>query len=170
MARKSRYQPEPEPKPDLTPMIDIVFNLIIFFMIVSELSNLTVEQLQLAYASEAADPKTTVGSELGKVLQINVMPQGFIKVKGNPYATDPKHKGKYPELTEFLEIEAAGYPREDPDPSNPNLAPSKMRVNIRADKDAPFKGVQQVFDACQKHGIYMTSLAASKDNPDPAAN
>ena len=38
MAKKSRVEQEPEPKPDLTPMIDIVFNLIIFFMIVSELS------------------------------------------------------------------------------------------------------------------------------------
>ena len=31
MARKKKFQIDPEPKPDLTPMIDIVFNLIIFF-------------------------------------------------------------------------------------------------------------------------------------------
>ncbi len=167
MARKSKYQAEPEPKPDLTPMIDIVFNLIIFFMIVSELSNLTVEQLQLAYASEAADPKKMEATHSDKVLQVNVMPQeGLVKVRGNPYTGDPKHKDKYPWLADFLEIEAAGYEREEPDPSNPQLAPSKMRVNIRADKEAPFKGVQQVFDACQKHGIYKTSLAATKENPE----
>ena len=46
------------------PAIDpTVFNLIIFFMIVSELSNLTVEQLQLAYASEAQDAKKTATAE-----------------------------------------------------------------------------------------------------------
>ena len=38
---------------DLTPMIDIVFNLIIFFMLVSELSNLELEQLRLPFAGEA---------------------------------------------------------------------------------------------------------------------
>ncbi|MHC4829904.1 MAG: ExbD/TolR family protein, partial [Planctomycetota bacterium] len=38
--RRRRREQDPEPKPELTPMIDIVFNLIIFFMIVSELSNL----------------------------------------------------------------------------------------------------------------------------------
>ena len=32
MAKKRKFQVDPEPKPDLTPMIDIVFNLLIFFM------------------------------------------------------------------------------------------------------------------------------------------
>ena len=166
MAKRSKFEKEPEPKPDLTPMIDIVFNLIIFFMIVSELSNLTVEQLQLSYASEAADPKKVAGNDITKVMQINVMPQpGLIKVDGRAYTADPKLKSQYLWLSDYIEIEAAGYEREEPDPSNPQLAPSKMRVNIRADKEAPFKGVQMVFDACQKHGVYMTSLAATKQDP-----
>src|SRR5690606_33512101 len=166
MARKSRYVEEPEPKVDLTPMIDIVFNLIIFFMIVSELSNLTVEQLQLSFADQAMDPKKMDVGSADKVLQINVLEDGLIKVKGNPYTADPKLKDRYPWLADFLEIEAAGYEREEPDPSNPQLAPSKMRVNIRADKESPFMRVQQVFDACQKHGVYKTSLAATKENPE----
>lgn len=166
MARKRRYQEEPEPEVDLTPMIDIVFNLIIFFMIVSELSNLTVEQLELSFADQAMEPKKLELAATEKVLQINVLPGGLIKVKGNPYTADPKQKDRYPWLADFLEVESAGYEREDPDPSNPQLAPSKMRVNIRADKEAPFMRVQQVFDACQKHGIYKTSLAATKDNPE----
>jgi len=166
MAKASRVEQEPEPKPDLTPMIDIVFNLIIFFMIVSELSNLTVEQLQLAYASESQDPKKMKSGSTDKVLQINVLPDGLIKIRGAGYSDDPKMKGAYPSLKEFIEIEAAGYDREEPDPSNPNLAPSKMRVNIRADKETQFKNVQQVFDACQKNGVYKTSLAATKDAPN----
>jgi biopolymer transport protein ExbD len=164
MARK-RVQVDPPPKPDLTPMIDIVFNLIIFFMIVSELSNLTVEQLELAYASEAQDPKKMKQGSSDKVLQVNVLPDGLIKIRGAGYSDDPKLKGQYPSLKEFLEIEAAGYEREEPDPSNPNLAPSKMRINIRADKETKFKNVQSIFDACSKNGVYKTSLAATKENP-----
>jgi len=165
VARKSKVEQEAEPKPDLTPMIDIVFNLIIFFMIVSELSNLTVEQLELSYASEAADPPKPGASKLDKVLQVNVLPDGLVKINGAAYSDDPKLKDVHPSLKEFIENEAAGYEREEPDPNNPALSPSKMKVNIRADKETMFKNVQQVFDACQKCGVYKTSLAATKENP-----
>lgn len=148
-------------------MIDIVFNLIIFFMIVADLSNLTVEQLQLSYASEAQEPPKQSGSKVDKILQVNVMPTGIVKVRGTPYSDDPKlnAKGQYDSFKEFLRIEVAGYDREPPDPNNPALQPSKMRMNIRADKEVPFKHVQQVFDACQKNGVYKTSLAATKEEP-----
>lgn len=165
MPRKAKVEQDPEPKPDLTPMIDIVFNLIIFFMIVSELSNLTVEQLELSFASEAQDPPKPRPGDTEKVLQVNVLPDGLIKINGHGYSDDPKLKGAYPSLKEFLETEAAGYEREEPDPANPALAPSKMKVNIRADKETMFKNVQQVFDACQKCGVYKTSLAATKEAP-----
>jgi biopolymer transport protein ExbD len=167
MARRVRKKELPHEKPDMTPMIDIVFNLIIFFMIVSELSNLTVEDLQLAYASESQKPAKTQEAE--RILQINVMENdGLIKVKGVAYTTDVKMIAakKLPSLKKFLEIEATGYEREAPDPGNPGGAPpSKMRVNIRADKEGAFQRVQEVFDACMKNGIYKTSLAASKEDP-----
>ena len=86
MARKSRLEKEPEPKLDLTPMIDIIFNLIIFFMIVSDFSALTVEDLQLAYADEAQKADKGSADKVEKVLQINVMEQdGLSKVKGIGY-------------------------------------------------------------------------------------
>ncbi len=169
MARKSRYKAEPEPKPDLTPMIDIVFNLIIFFMIVSELSSLTVEDLQLAYADSAQKADKQKADDVEKILQINVMEKdGLIKVKGIAYTTDAKliAANKLPPLQKFLEIEATGYEREQPPEDNPGgVPPSKMRVNIRADKDGAFQRVQEVFDACMRNGIYKTSLAATKDDP-----
>ena len=167
MARKKRFQVDPPPGIDLTPMIDIVFNLIIFFMIVSELSNLDVEQVELPFAdsAEEAKPGGTDGGD--KVLQINVMETGIIKVRSKPYTADPQQKasGRHAWLGDMLEAEAAGYEREPPDPSNPNVQPSKLRVNIRADKRSQFKLVQQVFDICVKNGIYKTSLAATQDDP-----
>jgi biopolymer transport protein ExbD len=168
MARKKRFQESPEPGLDMTPMIDIVFNLIIFFMIVSDLSNLTVEQLQLAYASEAKAPPLGTSAKIDKILQVNVMPSGILKVRHTPYSDDPKlnANGQYDSFKEFLKIEVAGYDREPPDPNNPSLQPSKMKINIRADKEVPFKHVQEVFDACQKVGVYKTTLAATKQDPD----
>lgn len=165
MARKKKFQMDPEPKPDLTPMIDIVFNLIIFFMIVSELSNLDVEQIELPFADRAEDPKAEDPGQ--KVLQINVLERGEVKVRGQAMTADPKLKDNQQlmQLSKFLEIEAAGYEREPPDPSNPGNPPSKLRANIRADARSQFKHVQFVFDACVRNGIYKTSLAATPDDP-----
>ena len=117
MAKKQSKLVEPEvPEANLTPMIDIVFNLIIFFMIVSELSNLTVEELTLPFADRAKEPKEALKDEVEKVLQVNVMPPtpypGVIKVRGAAYTMDPELKDRYPNLQEFLKTEAAGYERE----------------------------------------------------------
>lgn len=168
MAKKSRFEKEPEPKPDLTPMIDIVFNLIIFFMIVSELSNLDVEQIELPFADNAEDPKLVISQDgdTDKVLQVNVMPEGLIKVSGRAYTMEPQLKDQYPNFSDdFLKIEVAGYPTE-PNDANPGGEPlSKLRLNIRADKEVPFKFVQFVFDACMTHKVYKTSIAATEDEP-----
>ena len=163
MAKKSKVQIDPEPKPDLTPMIDIVFNLIIFFMIVSDLSNLEVEQLTLPFADRAEKPPPSTGNQ--KVLQINVLEDGLIKVRGKAFTMDPALKDQYAWLADYLAIEAAGFEREPWD--QPGVAPSTMRVNIRADRDSQFKYVQHVFDACCSDDvkIYKTSLAATKDPP-----
>lgn len=166
MARKSRITFEALPGMDLTPMIDIVFNLIIFFMIVSELSNLDVEQVELPFADQAEKVKPSGVAE-DKILQVNVMDTGIVKVRSKPYTADPQQKGsaRHAWLGDMLEAEAAGYEREPPDPSNPNVQPSKLRINIRADKRSPFKHVQFVFDLCVKNGIYKTSLGATQDEP-----
>ena len=138
-------------RPDLTPMIDIVFNLIIFFLIVSDLSNLAVEDLQLSYADQAI-----VSKDPGRVLQLNVMGGGAVRVNGLSYNADS--------LARFLEIEAAGYEYEAPgDSGGPPV--SKLRVNIRADKESPFQGVQEALDANLRAGITRTSLGASKEAP-----
>ena len=160
--RQSRVEEEPEPKPDLTPMIDIVFNLIIFFMIVSELNNLSVEELQLSFAESAAEAKVLAQPGQKRVLQVNVLPEGLTRVNGVSYSDDPLLEGRYPSLQRFLELEAAAYETES-GPAGAEL--SALRVNLRADKEAPFVAVQRVFGACQETRIYKTSLAATKQSP-----
>lgn len=57
---------------DMTPMIDIVFNLIIFFMLVSQFYQLKVEPVKLPPAAKA-DPKKEELQKYDQVV-INVMP------------------------------------------------------------------------------------------------
>jgi len=151
---------------DMTPMIDIVFNLIIF-MIASELNNRNVEQITIPFASEAEKMREAKGPDgkTEKVLQVNVMPDGVVKVRSIAYSVDPQTMKQYPALASFMEIEAAGYDREEPAPGQGGTPPSRLRVNIRADREARFRYVQGVFDACVKHGVYKTTIAADPDMP-----
>jgi len=168
MARKARSELPPEAQLDFTPIIDIVFNLIVFFMIASELNNRNVEQITIPFADMAAKPKPAK-DDMGrpeKVLQVNVMPEGVVKVRSIAYSVDPQTMKQYPALASFMEIEAAGYEREEPEPGQGGTPPSKLRVNIRADREVRFRYVQGVFDACVKHGVYKTSLAADPDLPE----
>jgi biopolymer transport protein ExbD len=162
MQRSTRFTTEPEPKPNLTPMIDIVFNLIIFFMIVSELTNLEVEELSLPYADRAHEP-TPVHLAEDRALQVNVLEGGLVKVRGQAYA--PNADGAYPGLIEMLALETAGLEREQSKVAG-KLGPSRLRLNVRADREADFGHVQGVLDACMESVVYRTSLAGTPDAPE----
>src|SRR5688500_16897257 len=90
----------PRSETDMTPIIDVVFNLIIFFMIASELNEQTVVQLALPRADQARPAPP--GRE--KVLQANVLASGAVNVRGVPFAVDPA-PGRL-SLADFLELEA----------------------------------------------------------------
>ncbi len=136
MARKSRVAQELEAKPDLTPMIDIVFNLI-------------MEDLQLAYADQATPDKAQ-----GRTLVVNVKEPGVARVGGRSYALEPGTRALYPDLGELLEIEVAA---ADP----PGATGSSPGVTIRADKEMPALGVQRVLDRCMRNRIVQTRLSAT---------
>lgn len=142
---------------NMTPMIDIVFQLIIFFMVVSELATLDLERLTLPYADQT-DTSKIRGPESTQIT-INVTREtdekkSVIKIKRVAY-TDQK-------LVEFLRFEAemAGMVPNEYDPTK-NV--SLLEVLIRADRDAPFEAVQRVLDSCQKVAVWMTSVSTTEE-------
>lgn len=147
---------------DMTPMIDVTFLLIIFFMVVSDMSALDIAELTLPFGDQAHTPKN-VDLDENPLLTINVLPKGEIEISGQRYKAKESDPGKMM-LKDFLKIEAESSAREPAPADNPGLRPSKLRVYIRADRDTRFEHVQVVFDACSKNAIYKTSLAASKEN------
>jgi biopolymer transport protein ExbD len=62
---------------DMTPMIDVVFQLIIFFMTVSQQSHLVATELELPRMAGARD-------QAPATLTINITHDGRIIVSGNP--------------------------------------------------------------------------------------
>ena len=161
MARKRDFEADPY-RTDMTPMIDLVFNLIVFFLVVSELSDLSLEEVTLAPADQAEEAKP--GPE---VLQLNVLAAGRVKVGGSAYASgqgpsSAKPSG-LPPLRGLLELEAARAPREPSQGLGLGLGPSTLRVNLRVDASTPFAEVQRVIGDCQDAQLYKLSLAAAKE-------
>lgn len=140
---------------NLTPMIDMVFQLIIFFVIVNDFSQ-TVEPVVLAEAINASTDKTPTQD---RSVVINILPDGTIKILGRVYGgpgIDPQV------LKDHLKIEAeiAGM---EPNPESPGKSMSNLRVVIRADQSAAYEHVQKVFKACAENFIYKTIISALKE-------
>ncbi|MGE4619894.1 MAG: biopolymer transporter ExbD [Planctomycetota bacterium] len=157
MARKKHKKKMPQGvEMDMTPMIDIVFLLIVFFMVVTEL---TVQQavVVLPVASESRVEEPQPGS---RILFINV---SFGKdgkeimqlMNGAPLTPE--------ELLAQLKVEADVYDKWEDNPHNPVQKLSMLEVNIRCDQGAEAGAIHKIFAACSKARIYKVRCSAMND-------
>lgn len=155
---------DPGVEMDMTPMIDVVFQLIIFFILITDMTQSDLEELRLPTAKNAVEDKPDP-----KVVRpvINILPDGtMINKKRHIY--DPE-TGEMQEVERYLADQARLMPKEkDPElgvdlPKNPLL--------IRADKNSEFKYIQKIMEVCGKKGIqiWKLQLAASEDPAKVAA-
>jgi biopolymer transport protein ExbD len=152
---KKRKQLE-DAKVDLTPMIDVVFNLVIFFLIVTDLSKKDIERLTLPDSKVAKQDKA---DEEDRRLILNIVPDstadsGFsVKYKGQVYT--------HQELRLRLRDLARTYEREEG-------GASKYFVLIRADRDTPWRQVQLIMQDCAQPEtmIYRLQFATRDDDPN----
>ena len=155
----SKHDPMTEMKMDMTPMIDVVFQLIIFFMLITDLTQKELEDLQLPIAEEAVedvpDPK--------KVRPIvNIDYEGVIKVKREEFYNP--EEGDYSRMKGYLANQARLMPKEFDEvvgeelPDNPLL--------IRADQVTPFKYLQKVMEICGEQGIRIWKVEIAAAQPE----
>lgn len=137
---------------DMTPMIDCVFLLLIFFMCVSEIAKADLEELTLPYANYAEPDQK--GREADKTVVVNVKQlsptEAKIRNKGTSYTPE--------ELDAMFRIESLATKEKDPETG---LELSTLNLLIRADENAQWSYVQTIFDKAQKNGIWKTILGAS---------
>ncbi len=138
LARRRAPPPEVESDGfDMTPMIDIVFQLIIFFMLVTDMANVQTEKMTLPTA-KGIDPK-----EAGLV--VNVMPDGTIRIDGKTVRDETLES-----IFEGRRVKAergSGYP-----------------VILRADRSTPFEHVQKVMMVATTHGaVTRIQFCAKKE-------
>jgi biopolymer transport protein ExbD len=142
---------------NMTPMIDVVFQLIIFLMLANDMSRKEIEDLKLPLARHAVEDKA---DEKDPRVVVNI-------IKGDD-TTEPKLKVKGKELTlpEFkarlLEQTARAGREAD------STAASKLFVLIRADEKARWQDVQFIMQACADPAIKVYKLQFATDDPKKA--
>ena len=137
---------------DMTPMIDCVFQLIIFFMLINDMTQKELEELYLPQAVVAAADKPNP-KDLRPI--VNIPSSGEIWVKREKYY-DPKQDDKYKKLKDYLARMAAAMPKEPLNPANPGgpKVPANALL-IRADQATPAKYIQKVMEVCGTQGIQI---------------
>jgi len=120
---------------NMTPMIDVVFLLIIFFLVSSHLAKQEVQlELDLPTASSGESPP----EETRPRVTVNVLPDGNVLLAGG--AVSPE------ELERRLETERAE--------SGGNL-----EVRIRGHRRVPYQFVEPILLACSQAGVWNVTFA-----------
>ena len=159
-----KTDPGTEMKMNMTPMIDVVFLLIIFFMIITDMTQQELEELVLPIALNATEDKPDPEK---KRPIVNIMDDGKIWVMRELYY-DPDQPDDYLRIKEFLVIAASNMAKEAFSPGKP-VSPTNPLIPddpllIRCDQSALFKHVQKVMEQCGQQGIqiWRVQLAASE--------
>ncbi len=145
--------PNNEVDMDMTPMIDIVFLMIIFFIIVSDMTQQDLAELKLPVAEQAVDDE----AEQGRMI-INILKDGEVIIKRVKYDTLDQPEA-VAALRAYLASEVAKGEKDE------GTTFSSRALLVRADKETKFKEVQKVMRICGEMGIqvYKVHLAAAQN-------
>lgn len=137
----------PSAEPNLTPLLDMVFQLITFFMLVINFKSASMEQAVQLPVVGSAMPVDVQGHD--ELLVLNVNAEGKLLVYGAERDVESYIAG---EAQASLNLARRTHPELKPGEELPAI------VVIRADHRAPFTLVNRVLQSCQKHGYRRFSL------------
>ncbi len=121
-----------EPAIEITPMIDMVFLLLIFFLVATTFNETEREMLIALPHAAAATPISVALREI----VINVGPDGEIQVSGETMEAD----GLLQMIAEAVT-------------NNPD-----QKVSVRGDRTTPYANVVRVLDICKAAGVQQPYL------------
>ncbi|MBX3442501.1 MAG: biopolymer transporter ExbD [Planctomyces sp.] len=117
---------------NLTPMIDVVFNLIIFFLVASHFSRADPEEdVSLPTATQASEPDPQP-----RRLVITIRDDGAWRVAGESVTLE--------QIEQML--------AEGAEPGG------SLAVNLRGDRAVPYRFVEPLLLACARHGVTSVSF------------
>ena len=137
-------------EPNLTPMLDMVFQLITFFMLVINFKSAEMDLSLHLPVVGSAKPVDTKGAQ--DLLVLNIDPQGRLSLYGNTrdvaaYIADEAQASRLASRREGRELTAGE--------ELPTI------VVIRADEATPFNLLNKVITACQTNGFRNFALKAT---------
>jgi biopolymer transport protein ExbD len=134
-------------EPNLTPLLDVVFQLITFFMLVINFSSENYEQRVRLPVAESAVPVAEEARVSEDRLVLNVDKEGHLLMGGE---VQPLHKAiqtiKHQADLVKLNLKAAGT-KPDPSGALPTM------IILRVDKDAAFSSLISLIKACEVQGF-----------------
>jgi len=133
-------------EPDMTPMIDVTFQLIAFFMFVLNFSDAeTDERIRLPLSQLAKPPETSTEQPI----TLQVSRAGTVYITGDEVPVD--------KIRPYLQREIQLLDRQNKDKVN-------TTVIIRGDADVATGKIQQLVKQCQDVGFEKFSLRAKQEN------
>ncbi len=147
-----------EGKLNMTPMIDIVFNLVTFFMLTLDMSRKELAALDLPRANKGIEDKPPPVGKSQKEKDdntrfiINLLANGNIMLKGAEYPLSTASPAEQQKSLDLLRNQLKELTR------NPNLrepdGSSKVMVMVRGDRTTKWKYVQWVMQICAEQKIW----------------
>ena len=145
-------------EPNLTPLLDVVFQLITFFMLVINFSADTYDQrVRLPVASTASMPEP--GKSLAEDrLVFNISKDGKLLYGGEEL--DTERAVKEIKVQAQLMRATADRVRKKIGESKPEDDSLPTTIVIRCDKETPYADLYRLITACQANGFRKFSLKA----------
>ena len=155
---------EDDAKPNLTPMIDMTFLLVVFFMITIDLTQKEYVQLNLPFARKGVEDKEERYKEIPRMI-VNLLPNGDIMFKGIrfPLATGSpaEQLSSLVALRDELQTLTANPEWREPDRS------SMVSCMIHGDRSARWQYVQWIMQICAEETIAIYQIQFAVKSPDP---
>lgn len=135
-------------EPNLTPMLDMVFQLVTFFMLVINFKGASMDLSLKLPVLGSAKPVEWHGKK--EPLVLNLKEDGSVSAFGSPIPDVEKFVVRETRvMREYLKSEGAT-----------NLDEMPIPVIVRADGRAPFAQVNKVIKLCQSNGFRQFQLSA----------
>jgi biopolymer transport protein ExbD len=124
---------------NMTPMIDIVFQLIIFFLVASHLAQ---QEVELELSLPQAQSGRSLQEDQGRRLTVNVNPSGEILLAGKKLHVD--------EFRRIVQYEHAQHG-------------DQVEVRVRCDRRVPYQAVDPILLACAQSGVWDVTFAVIRE-------
>ncbi len=122
---------------NMTPMIDVTFQLIIFFLVANNMLN---QENQVPVSLPKAASGRQPSDELARHVTINILADGQLLLGSQPVDVA--------ELGRRIDFEAGQKGAE-------------LEVRIRSDRDVPYRFVEPSMTACAKSGVWKVMFAVT---------